>query len=68
VILFRCESDRSVIRFSSAGADFEAGAERVIIPLSGFEELAVLGPGQSFERDVTTDRGLSCRVRWTHVG
>lgn len=65
VLMFRCEPRRSVIRRSSGGVDFEVGPERVIMPL-GLEELAVLADGESFERDVTTGRGVSCRVggRW----
>lgn len=68
VLMFRCEPGRSVIRRSSAGVDFEDGPDRVVLPLAGFEELASLGPGESFERDVITGRGISCRVRWRHVG
>jgi hypothetical protein len=67
LIVFRCEPGRSVIFLSAAGVDFEFGDER-IIATDGLEELAALGPGESFERDVTMDRGLSCRVRWTHSG
>jgi hypothetical protein len=67
ILMFRCEAARSVIRRSTGGADFETGPGRVIVPF-GFEELAVLADGESFERDVTTDRGVSFRVRWRHVG
>lgn len=67
LIVFRCEGTRSVISLSMGGADFEFGDERAIVT-DGLKELASLGPGESFERNVTTDRGLSCRVRWTHAG
>jgi hypothetical protein len=64
VIMFRCEPGRSVIRRSRAGADWEQGAERAVVPLAGFEELAVLVPGESFEMAVTSDRGVSYVARW----
>jgi hypothetical protein len=66
-ILFRCEPGRSVVWLDRVPLDFAVGRARVVVPQCP-EELAALGPGESFERDITTDRGLSCRVRWTHVG
>ncbi len=66
VILFRCEPERSVIYASDAGMDSESGDERTVIAL-GTTELAVLTEGESFERNVTTDRGASYRVRWRHA-
>jgi hypothetical protein len=65
LVLFRCEPGRSVW-LDRVPLDFAIGRARVVIP-QGPEELATLADGESFERDITTDRGLSCRVRWTHV-
>lgn len=66
VILFRCEAGRSVICMSAAGMDHESGGERTVVTL-GTTELAVLAEGESFELDVTSDRGASYRVRWRHA-
>ncbi len=55
----------SVISRSSAGADYEAGPDRVLLT-AGDVELARLHTGESYEMAVTTDRGVSCTVRWTH--
>ncbi len=65
VIMFRCEGGHSVISRSSAGADYEAGPDRVLLT-AGDVELARLHTGESYEMAVTTDRGVSCTVRWTH--
>lgn len=65
VILFRCDGDRSIIRASATGMDFEAGDERTVVTL-GTAELAALTAGESFARYVTTDRGMSCQIRWRH--
>lgn len=67
IILFRCEQDRSVISRSTGGADWETGGGtgRAIASL-GIAELAVLGPGESFELTATSDRGHTHTVRWTH--
>jgi hypothetical protein len=66
VIMFACCGDYSVIRHSVAGADYEAGPDRVILT-DGTEELARLGPGESFEMDVVSDSGIAYRARWSHV-
>jgi hypothetical protein len=65
VILFACHGDHSMIRMPASGADFEDGDARMVIT-TGLREVARLGPGESFDMAVTTDRGLSYRVRWTH--
>jgi hypothetical protein len=65
LILFRCCGDHSLIRLSAAGADFEHGGDRVIVT-TGVRAIAQLGPGESFDMAVTSDRGVSYRVRWTH--
>jgi hypothetical protein len=65
VIMFACHGDYSVIRRSAAGADYEAGRDRVILT-DGTEELARLGPGESFVMDVVSDSGIAYRVRWSH--
>ena len=68
LIVFRCDGERSAVCLSMPGTTTtEVGRERAVIT-DGLEALASLSSGQSFERDVTTDRGMSCRVRWTHVG
>jgi hypothetical protein len=67
VVLFRCEPGRSVVCLSRVPPDFAFGRARVVVP-QDLEDLATLADGESFERDITTDRGLSCRVRWTHSG
>ena len=66
VILFRCCGDHSLVRLSSAGGDFEHGSDR-IITTAGFREIARLGPGDSFDMAVTSDRGVSYRAKWTHL-
>jgi hypothetical protein len=65
LILFRCCGDHSLIRLSAGGADFECGDDRAIVT-TGFREIARLGPDDSFDMAITSDRGLSYRVRWTH--
>ena len=65
IILFRCERDRSVIYRSAAGFDMEVAGGRIVTML-GTEVLAVLGPGDSFELPVISDRGVAYSVRWTH--
>ena len=68
VILFACQDVRSVIHRSASGMDFEAsgGTVRLVIPASDCDLLAELTDGQSYERDIVTDRGLAVRARWTH--
>ena len=67
IFLFRCEPDRSVISRSTGGADFEAadGAIRAVAA-AGLAEVAVLGPGESFDLTVLPDRSPVYTVRWTH--
>lgn len=69
VIMFRYCGGHSLIERSVGGVDGLAdhGAARVIAT-DGTEVLARLLPGQSHEMTVTTDRGLTCLVRWTHIG
>jgi hypothetical protein len=66
LVLFRCEPGRSVVYLDRVPLDFAIAEARVVVPQDP-EELATLTDGESFERDITTDRGLSCRVRWTHL-
>jgi hypothetical protein len=66
IISFRCEGDRSVISRSAGGIDFEVGPLRALLPLGGHVTLAELGDGEAYERDVTSDRGIAYRARWTH--
>ena len=68
ILLFRCDGARSVISRSVGGLDFEAGPDRVVVPVEGREILAELAVGQSYERDVTSDAGREYRARWTHCG
>ncbi len=71
VIMFWCDYGYSVISRSVGGADYETGPPgatrhyRGIIGV-GTEELARLRAGESYELAVTTDRGVTCTVRWTH--
>lgn len=69
VIMFQCCGGYSLIERSVSGADTLAdhGATRVIAT-AGTEVLARLLPGHSHEMTVTTDRGLTYPVRWTHIG
>lgn len=69
MIIFQCCGGYSLIERSTGGADTLAdqGATRVIAT-EGTEVLARLLPGQEpFEMTVTTDRGLTYPVRWTHL-
>lgn len=66
IILFRCEGNRSVISRSAGGVDYEAGEARTVLPLQGRVTLAELNDGDFYERDVTSDRGIAYRARWTH--
>jgi hypothetical protein len=66
VIMFRCAGDHSVIEQSVAGGDIEVGAMRVVTT-AGTEVLATLKPGQSYEADVVSDKGIAYKARWTHV-
>ena len=65
VLLFRCCGDHSLVRLSAGGADFEDGSDRVVVT-AGFRDVVRLGPGDSFDMAVTSDRGVSYSVRWTH--
>lgn len=69
VIMFQCCGGYSLIERSVSGADAldDQGAVRVIAT-AGTEVLARLLPGQSHEMTVTSDRGLTYPVRWTHIG
>lgn len=66
VIMFYCAGGHSVVERSVLGADTEAGAMRVITT-AGTERLATLKPGQSYEADVVSDKGIAYKARWTHV-
>jgi hypothetical protein len=66
VIMFDCNEDHSVISRSVFGADMEEGTERVI-STAGIEVLATLMPGQSYETNVISDRGVAYTARWTHA-
>ena len=62
VIHFACNGDRSAI-CESDGADYEDG----VLLTAGLRELAVLKSGESYERTITTDKGLTVALRWTHA-
>ena len=66
VIMFRCAGDHSVVERSVLGADMEAGSQRAIVT-AGTEVLATLTPGQTYEADVVSDKGIAYKARWTHV-
>jgi len=66
VILFRCLGDHSRVRRSIGGFDTADGPARVVTPLLGFEELAVLRAGECHELTAITDRGIPYTVRWRH--
>lgn len=67
VVMFRCCGPYSLIEQSLGGADIEIGSDRGICA-EGFELLATLHPGESYEMAVTSDSGLSYTARWTHRG
>lgn len=66
VIMFYCAGGYSVIERSVLGADTEIGAMRAITT-AGTERLATLKPGQTYEADVVSDKGIAYKARWTHV-
>jgi hypothetical protein len=66
MILFRCDGDRSVIRRSTGGYDWEDGLTTVIVPVGGFEEVTVLTAGECYELTASTGRGVPYTVRWRH--
>jgi hypothetical protein len=69
ILLFRCDGGRSVLIRLVGALDVTAGPVRaVLLPPEGREILAVLGDGQSYERDVTSDALTEYRARWTHHG
>jgi hypothetical protein len=66
VIMFYCGGDHSVVERSLGGGDIEVDAMRVVTT-AGTERLATLKPGQTYEADVVSDKGIAYKARWTHV-
>lgn len=66
LILFICQGNRSLVIRSRNGFDIEKGADQEVFS-QGFERLAALAAGESYEMPVTLPHGLSVDIRWTHV-
>lgn len=67
--MFECRGDHSVVARALDALDFACGVGRFVTG-SGLEEVARLGPGQSYECGVITDKspeGPAVYVRWTHA-
>ena len=71
VILFECAKDDSysTVRKSRAGVDFNPiEAIRSVVPSAGFDVLATLKDGESFEMDIKTDISAAPKkIRLTHT-
>jgi hypothetical protein len=67
-ILFYCQGLTGYVCRSrgQTGLDLEGGLR--VVECSDLDQLAVLEPGQTFELDVTSDRGVRWRARWTNTG
>ena len=71
IILFGFTGLRAAVLRSAGGLDYEAdGGIGRVIDTAGVEVLAALGPGESYERNITLDRAPQTRfrVRWTRTG
>lgn len=71
VYMFECSDDGqyTVIYRSGLGIDYDLGKEReirVIEPAEKPEVVEVLAEGESFEIEVTTERGQTGTFRFTH--
>ncbi len=69
IVLFECAEDDSETRIfrSGLGIDWEAGNLRGVIPDPELLELVrTLKAGESYEMNITTDRGTKAVVRFTH--
>ena len=68
ILRFSCEGGHSVIERSEGGFDVELEQLRVL-GASGFEVLAILHNGESYEFDLRTDRMVEMvRTRFRHEG
>jgi hypothetical protein len=68
IVLFYCEDAHSVVLQTVDGNDYEVDPLTRIVSAADVQELARLGPGESYEMDITTDLGVRATARWTHVG
>jgi hypothetical protein len=69
IVLFECSNDDSETRIfrSGLGIDWEAGDLRGIAPYPELLELVkTLKKGESYEMNITTDRGTRAVVRFSH--
>lgn len=69
IYLFECAPDnsKSTIYRSRLGVDWDVDeATRAVTPLKGREVIKELKKGESFELEVTTERGQSGTFRFTH--
>lgn|SRR5215831_3661463 len=66
ILRFRTTPDCSIVEMSRAGVDVEVGVHRAIVA-TGFDVLARLRDGESYERPVQTDRmSQPVQVRFRH--
>ncbi|MFZ5933051.1 MAG: hypothetical protein ACOYT7_03195 [Patescibacteria group bacterium] len=71
VYLFECSPDDSftIIYRSKSGIDYDLGTrgeERVVVPTEKPEVVKVLSKGESYEIEVTTERGRTGTFRFAH--
>ncbi|KKU04086.1 MAG: hypothetical protein UX88_C0003G0022 [Candidatus Woesebacteria bacterium GW2011_GWC2_47_16] len=70
IILFECSNDGSETRIFRSGLEIEWESEesrRIVPDLELLQLVKTLKRGESYEMNITTDRGTRAVIRFTHV-